>query len=62
MNEDFFKDLEKAIEDAGSQGKFADSNGFSDTYISFVRRRIQKPSPRLMEALGYTKTVIIEKK
>lgn len=62
MNEEeIIQTLLDCIEEAGSARKFAAKTGFSNTYISNILHGKVKPSPRLLNALGYEKRVEIVK-
>lgn len=62
MNEEeIIQTLLDSIANAGSARKFAAKTGFSNTYISNVINGKDKPSPRLLNALGYEKRVEIIK-
>jgi len=61
MYDMFYKELDKAIADAGSLRKLANKIGFSATYISMVQRREEKPSDGFLAVFGFVKICKIKK-
>ena len=55
---DIIADLIQRATKAGSIKKYADSIGFSPSYISDVVNKKRPPSERLLKTLGYVRQIV----
>ena len=62
MYDMFYKELDKAIAEAGSLRKLAKQINFSATYISMVQRKEITPSDSFLAVFGFVKICKIKKR